>query len=242
MPEGPSVVIVKENISPFIGSKIIAAIGYANIDCSLLEQKKITAIETWGKHLFICLKDISIEIHFRMFGSYLVNERKPKINAKLSLQFAKEELNFYVVDVKLIKDISIYDKEADVMSEKWNTAKAVKKLKEIPDVKICDALLDQQIFSGVGNIIKNEVLWLVKLHPLTLIKNITASKFKNLMKEVVNYSFEFLQYKKEGTLSKHWKAYNQKSCSRCKHKIVKLYIGKGKRATYICGNCQKLKK
>ena len=242
MPEGPSLIIVKEKISPFIGSKIIAAKGYADIDYSLLEQKKITAIETWGKHLFICLKDINIEINFRMFGSYLINERKPKINAKLSLQFAKEELNFYVVDAKLIKDISIYDKEADVMSEEWNAAKAIKKLREIPDVKICDALLDQQIFSGVGNIIKNEVLWLVKLHPETTIKNVSVSKFKNLIKEVVNYSFEFLQYKKEGTLSKHWKAYNQKSCCRCKHKIVKGYIGKGKRATYTCENCQKLKK
>ena len=242
MPEGPSIIIVKENISPFIGNKIIAAKGYADIDFSLLEQKKITSIQTWGKHLFICLKDINIEIHFRMFGSYLINERKPKINAKLSLQFTKEELNFYVVDVKLIKDISIYDNEADVMSEEWNTAKALKKLKGIPDAKICDALLDQQIFSGVGNIIKNEVLWLVKLHPETLIKNISAFKFKNLMKEVVDYSFEFLQYKKVGTLSKHWKAYNQKTCSRCKHKIIKLYIGKGKRATYICENCQRLKR
>ena len=242
MPEGPSIIIVKENISPFIGNKIIAAKGYADIDFTLLELKKITSIQTWGKHLFICLKDINIEIHFRMFGSYLINERKPKINAKLSLQFAKEEINFYVADVKLIKDISIYDNEADVMSEEWNAAKAIKKLREIPDVKICDALLDQQIFSGVGNIIKNEVLWLVKLHPETLIKNISAFKFKNLMKEVVAYSFKFLQYKKEGTLSKHWKAYNQKTCSRCKHKIVKLYIGKGKRATYICENCQRIKK
>ena len=242
MPEGPSIIIVKENISPFIGNKIIAAKGYADIDFSLLELKKITSIQTWGKHLFICLKDINIEIHFRMFGSYLINERKPKINAKLSLQFTKEELNFYVVDVKLIKDISIYDNEADVMSEEWNAAKALKKLKGIPNAKICDALLDQQIFSGIGNIIKNEVLWLVKLHPETLIKNISAFKFKNLMKEVVDYSFEFLQYKKVGTLSKHWKAYNQKTCSRCKHKIIKLYIGKGKRATYICENCQRLKR
>ncbi len=62
------------------------------------------------------------------------------------------------------------------------------------------------------------------------------------MKEVVDYSFEFLQYKKEGTLSKHRKVYNQKICSRCEHKIIKLYIGQGKRATYICENCQRLKK
>ena len=107
------------------------------------------------------------------------------------------------------------------MSEKWSTAKAIKKLKEISEVKICDALLDQQIFSGVGNIIKNEVLWRVKLHPETIVENITPAQLKKLMREVVVYSFEFLKYRKEGTLAKHWKAYNQKLCSRCKNKIVK---------------------
>ena len=242
MPEGPSLIIIKENISQFIGCKIIAASGYAAINYSLLEQKKIIDIQTWGKHLFICLKDINIEIHLRMFGSYLINNRKPKIIAKLSLQFAKEELNFYVVDVKLINDISIYDKEVDVMSEEWNEAKAIKKLKEYPKVKICDALLDQQIFAGVGNIIKNEVLWRVKLHPETIVENITPAQLKKLMKEVVVYPFEFLKYRKEGTLAKHWNAYNQKTCSRCNNKIIKSYLGKGKRASFFCVYCQILKK
>ncbi len=242
MPEGPSLIIAKENISHFIGSKIIAATGYADIDYSELEQQKITDVKTWGKHLFICLKEITIEIHLQMFGSYLINERKSKINAKISLQFAKEELNFYVVDVKLIKDISMYDTQADVMSEDWNATKAIKKLKETPEAKICDSLLDQKIFSGVGNIIKNEVLWRAKLNPETTIENITPSKFKILLKEVVNYPLEFLQYRKEGTLAKHWNAYNQKVCSRCKNKITKSYLGKGKRASFFCAHCQPLKK
>jgi endonuclease-8 len=52
--------------------------------------------------------------------------------------------------------------------------KARKKLKAIPKTMICDALLDQQIFSGVGNIIKNEVLYRVKLHPENNISDIPA--------------------------------------------------------------------
>ncbi|MER3465444.1 MAG: endonuclease, partial [Chitinophagaceae bacterium] len=32
-----------------------------------------------------------------------------------------------------------------------------------------DALLDQEIFSGVGNIIKNEVLYRIEVHPLSTI-------------------------------------------------------------------------
>lgn len=61
-----------------MGDKIVDAKGYVDIDFSLLVQKKITFIQTGGKHLFICLEDINIEIHFRMFASYLINERKPQ--------------------------------------------------------------------------------------------------------------------------------------------------------------------
>ena len=51
------------------------------------------------------------------------------------------------------------------MNENWNAAKARKKLKAIPKTLVCDALLDQTIFAGVGNIIKNEVLFRIKVHP-----------------------------------------------------------------------------
>jgi endonuclease-8 len=239
MPEGPSLVILKEKLSYFKGKKIIAASGYAKIDYSELENKKVIDIKTWGKHLFICLKDTNIEIHLRMFGSYLINERKPKINAKLSLQFAKDELNFYVVDAKLTPDLSVYDWEADIMSDKWNAAKAKKKLKELAEKKICDVLLDQNIFSGVGNIIKNEVLWRAKLYPETLVKDIPAPALTIIMKQVVKFTFEFLKYKKEGGVMKHCDAYGKKECSRCGNKIIKKYLGRTKRASYYCEYCQK---
>ena len=125
-----------------------------------------------------------------MFGNYLINKRKPKINTNPSLQFTKEELNFYVVDVNLLKYISIYDKEEDVLIR--NGMQQKKKLREIPYIKICNVLFNQQIFSGVGNII-NEALWGVKLQPETTIKNISATKFKSLVKDVVEYSYEFFR-------------------------------------------------
>ena len=38
-------------------------------------------------------------------------------------------------------------------------------LKLQPDTLVCDALLDQDLFAGVGNIIKNEVLFRTRVHP-----------------------------------------------------------------------------
>src|SRR5688572_8087077 len=180
MPEGPSLIIVRENISAFIGKKIIAADGNAKlIEFTKLTGKKILDIRTWGKQLFIVLKDVTIRIHFLMFGSYSVNEQtRPQKSVRLHLAFKKGEIFFYTCAVRELEgDLeTLYDWEADVLSDEWNPARARRKLKKMPDVMVCDALLDQNVFSGVGNIIKNEVLYRIYLHPETLIGNIPPRK------------------------------------------------------------------
>jgi endonuclease-8 len=47
MPEGPSIIILKEAIQSFKGKKVLKAEGYAKIDFSLFSNKKITDIKTW---------------------------------------------------------------------------------------------------------------------------------------------------------------------------------------------------
>jgi endonuclease-8 len=81
-----------------------------------------------------------------------------------------------LVQLKLIEgDLNgIYDWSADVMNENWDAAKARKKLRAIPKTLVCDALLDQTIFAGVGNIIKNEVLFRIKVHPKTRVGNLPS--------------------------------------------------------------------
>src|SRR5687767_7173920 len=120
MPEGPSLVIVKENISPFIGKKIISAKGNARIDMMGLDGKKVLDIRVWGKQLFIVLKHVNIRIHFLMFGSYSVNEQiRPDKSVRLRLQFKNGEIFFYTCAVKELQgDLEkMYDWQADVMSD-----------------------------------------------------------------------------------------------------------------------------
>jgi endonuclease-8 len=124
------------------------------------------------------------------------------------------------------------------MNDDWDAKAARKKLKEKPNTLVCDALLDQQIFSGVGNIIKNEVLYRIKIHPETLVGNLPAKKLNELIREARNYSFDFLEWKKEYTLRKHWLAHTKKTCSRDGNKINKKYLGRTNRRTFFCEACQ----
>lgn len=241
MPEGPSIVILKEKVAEFAGKKIIAASGTANIDFDRLQNQRIIDFKTWGKHFLICFNGFTIRIHFLLFGSYLINEQKATEH-KLHLGFKDGELNFYACAVKVLEgDInSHYDWSEDVMNNEWDANKAAEKLKAIPNKLICDVLLEQDIFSGVGNIIKNEILYRARVHPESLIGKISKAKIHELIEETSKYSFEFLNWKKAGVLKKHWLAHTKTICTRCNLPIIKKYTGVKKRRSFFCENCQVL--
>jgi endonuclease-8 len=241
MPEGPSLVIAKEEMMPFIGKKVIAVSGNTKTDKERVHNKKLMDIKTWGKHLLFCFDGFTVRIHFLMFGKYLVNARREG-DARLSMQFGSGEINLYTCSVKFIEEPldEIYDWSADVLNEAWDPKAAKKKLKAVPGTMVTDALLDQTIFAGVGNIIKNEVLYRIKIHPKTKVGDLPAKQLNDLIKEARDYSFDFLKWKKEYTLRQHWLVHTKKTCPRDGSKIIKEYLGKTQRRTFFCNTCQVL--
>lgn len=241
MPEGPTIVILKEQVQHFAGKEVIAVTGNAKIDLDRLLHQKVKWFKSWGKHFLIGFDGFTVRVHFLMFGSYLIDENK-SANIRLGLTFKNGFVNFYATHVKMLEGAvnDHYDWQSDVMNEHWNSKKAKAKIKEIPDKQICDTLLEQDIFSGVGNIIKNEVLYRVKVHPESLAGKIPPKKMTEIIEEAKNYSFDFLEWKKQNTLKKHWLAHTKKTCKRCDLPMIKKYTGTKKRRSFYCENCQKL--
>src|ERR1700729_2880237 len=99
MPEGPSIVILKEQLQKFSGKKILEAEGNTKVDLSGIPGSKITAIKSWGKHLLIVLPRQTIRIHFLLFGSYSIDE-KTKPTPRLHLKFKTGDFYFYPCSVK----------------------------------------------------------------------------------------------------------------------------------------------
>ncbi len=203
MPEGPSIVILKEAVQQFKGKKIIKVEGNSKLDIQRMAGEKIIDFKSWGKHFLISFKNFTVRIHFMLFGSYRINEGKEAV-PRLRFVFKKGELNFYACSIKFIEeDIEkAYDWTSDVMSDSWNPEAAKKKIKKIPGELVSDTLLNQNIFTGVGNIIKNEVLFRIRLHPETRMEAIPTRKLADLIKEARNYSFDFLAWKKDFVLKK----------------------------------------
>lgn len=242
MPEGPSIVLLKEEVQQFTGKEILAVSGNSKIEQGRLLHQKVLAFKSWGKQFLVCFERFTLRVHFLMFGSYVVNGEKEGRVARLSLNFENGIINFYACSVKYLEgDVDkLFDWSADVMNDTWNPRKAKKKLLEKPDMLVCDALLEQDLFSGVGNIIKNEVLYRLKIHPESVVGKLPAAKLKAIVAESRTYSFQFLEWKRNYELKKHWLAHTKKTCVRCNLPIIKKYTGNKKRRSFICERCQRL--
>lgn len=242
MPEGPSIVILKELAQPFAGKKVLAVDGNTKVGKERLKGLTVRAFKSWGKHFLICFPRLTVRIHFLLFGSYSINEQT-KPNPRLHLKFTSGDLYFYACSVKFFEESpdELYDWSADVLNPAWDPAAARKKLKARPETLVCDALLDQGIFAGVGNIIKNEVLFRIRVNPESTVGALPPRKLGEMIREARTYSFDFLKWKKEFTLRKHWLIHTKSICPRCHIPVIKVKrLGKAQRRAFYCGNCQLL--
>lgn len=242
MPEGPSIIILKEKLKPFIGKRVIDAGGYAKgLDADQLIGKTLKDIQTWGKQTLLVFPRFALRLHMGLFGSYKINEPVKK-NAALHLTFSNGYVNFSITNVTLIEQPldELYDWSADIMSDEWDTEKAIAKLRAKPKTMICDALLDQNIFAGSGNIIKNETLFRAKLHPESIIGHIPDKKLHELIDAVIGFSQDFLKWRQVNQLTRHLEAHKKDICPRNLIPFHKKDTGKTKRHSYYCEKCQEL--
>ncbi|WP_145478302.1 DNA-formamidopyrimidine glycosylase family protein [Stenotrophomonas rhizophila] len=239
MPEGPSIVILREAAAKFRGKTVRRAIGNSSLDLTRMEGRRVKALRSWGKHFLIEFSGFSLRVHMLMFGSYRIDERKPS-PPRVSLQFDNGELNIYASSLKYVEgplDAS-YDWRTDVMNDAWDPRLARRRLKQEPDTLVCDALLDQDLFAGVGNIIKNEVLFRQRVHPESKVGDLPPRVLGKVIADAREYSFRFLEWKRAFELKKHWQIHTRRTCPNCGGPVSKTYPGKSRRRTLFCPNCQ----
>ena len=242
MPEGPSIVILREAAAQFRGRTVRAVEGDSRLDLERMQGQRIESLRSWGKHFLMELDvDFSLRVHFMLFGSWRIDERKSWAVPRLALGFdSGGEFNLYACSVRFIEvplDL-LYDWPADVMSQQWDPKLALARLRARPQMLACDALLDQDIFAGVGNIIKNEVLFRIRVHPLTEVGALPGPKLHELVDQARQYSFDFLEWKKAFVLRKHWLAHTKRICPRCNIPFSKGHLGLTQRRSFWCDHCQ----
>ena len=123
-----------------------------------------------------------------------------------------------------------------------------------PNTNIKAALLDKKVIAGVGNIYADESLWGAKIHPNTLVKNLSKSQTDKLFTElqfVLNLAIEkggstdrnYVDAEgKKGSYLSFARVFRRQglACPRCGTTIIKTRVAG--RGTHTCPRCQRLTK
>jgi endonuclease-8 len=243
MPEGPSIVILREETAKFVGQVVREVGGNSRQDIQRMAGQRVRAICSWGKHFLVVFDGFFLRVHFMLFGRYRVDALKENASPRLTLRFDNGELNLYACSVRFVEGVpdDHYDWRGDVMADAWDPKLARKKLKALPHMLAADALLEQDVFAGVGNIIKNEVLWRIRVHPESTIDALPPRKLGELIQQARDYSFDFYEWKKAFVLRKHYQAHTKSTCPRDGHKITwRKHLGDKQRRAFFCELCQVL--
>jgi endonuclease-8 len=247
--EGPSLTLAAQQLRPFKKKIVLEATGNTKLDKSLFVGRPVRDIFSWGKHLVFQFDGFALRIHFMLFGTFEAevdgvwvtgDYRRARV-PRLALKFDNGTVNTFNCSLKLIESRNAkrdYDFTADVMSRKWDPVAALKKVKQHPEAEISDVLLDQTIFAGVGNIIKNEVLSLQRVAPQTQVKDLSTKQLKALIAEARSFSQQFLRWRRKFMLKKNLKAHRRALCPHCSGRLIREKTGERARWAYWCPACQ----
>jgi endonuclease-8 len=252
--EGPTVYRTAQQLQPFKGKKIIKVGGNtsAEFQAQFLNMT-VQDIFCWGKHLVFQFDDFALRVHFMILGTYegdvdgtmIYGDYKKTKDLKLQFDFPNGWFAMYSCNLKFHPDEPnlkrIYDYTTDVMAKEWDSEAALAKVQKKANAEISDALLDQKIFTGVGNKIRNEVLFTHKLLPTHLVKDIDLFELRSLVEDTHALCWQFLEWRDKDQLNtgEHWKIYKKKVCPVCGGKVTHAYTGKNPRSSYFCEHCQK---
>ena len=111
-------------------------------------------------------------------------------------------------------------------------------LAKYADKKIGDVLLNQDVFPGLGNIIRNEVLFLAKIHPESIVENIPSKKVKELLTIIHNFSQASVDLIEQKIWKTSSSVYKKKEWKE--NEVLEYVSPKIKRKTYVVEAVQKL--
>jgi endonuclease-8 len=200
MPEGDTLFRTAAGLRPYLIGRIVSAArtgGPGPVpQVARIVGHEITAVDALGKNLLIRFDNgLEIRTHLRMNGSwhrYRPGERwrRPPSRARLVLEVPGAVAVCFdapVVELLETRAESLHRSLGrlgpDLLSPDFDAAEAVRRLRDPSraDVAIAEALIDQRALAGIGNVYKNEILWLERVSPFVRVADLDDATLGRLV-------------------------------------------------------------
>ena len=244
--------------------------------------RRVEAVSAAGKHILIRFSpldiarsdrspversgDLVLRTHMRMNGSWHIYRRgeawrRPRRDRRIVVATADFEAVGFNVPVaefldsrKLARQDDLRLMGPDLLGETFDAGEALRRFRARPELAIADALLNQRIVAGAGNVYKSEVLFLCGVHPFARVADIADERLlamlamarKHLQANVIDATAAIVTYRgyrrttRRADPAERLYVYGRagKPCRQCGTPIVIQAQGPHARLTYWCPTCQ----
>ena len=272
MPEGDTIFRAARRMNlALVGQKVT---GFRSVFPQLLRVdedapltgRTVEEVSAVGKHLLIRFSgELVLRTHMRMNGSwhlYRPGERWRRSEYSMRIVIETEAfvaVGFNVpvaefIDAETVKRRGeVARLGPDVLSPTFDREEAVRRIAARPELEIAEALLNQRLIAGIGNVFKSEILFVCGVSPFRRVLALNAGTVENLVETAVrllrlNVSPDDQQTDDvtgrftTGRLDPEEKLWvygrRGRPCLRCGTAIERRAQGPDARLTYWCPHCQ----
>ena len=229
--------------------------------------RRVERVSAVGKHLLVTLSgDLVLRTHMRMNGSWHIYRpgepwRRPRRDMRILLATAAFEAVGFNIPVAEFLTPDTFARQQDLrlmgpdlLGATFDADEAIRRFRERPDMSIADALLNQRIVAGAGNVYKSEVLFLCRVNPFARVADVRDEQLaailstarKHLHANVIDPTAAIVTYRgyrrTTGRSDPGQRLYVYgragQPCRICGTPIALRAQGPHARLTYWCPNCQ----
>jgi endonuclease-8 len=244
MPEGDSLHRAARRLQALVGERVAVETPHPRAASVLaaerLDGRRLEAVEAVGKNLLLSFEGgLVLRSHLRMSGRWQVVERGAEKYGKpwLVLTGTEREAVLWNGPVLELTKRGTLRLGPDILAEPPDLAGMVANLRrEHQGRELGDALLDQRLVAGIGNVWKAESLWRAQLSPWLRLGDVSDHELEQVLAGASRLMRGALEsrgarravYKRTG-----------RPCPRCGTAIRSRGQGDDNRTAYWCPHCQR---
>lgn len=230
-------------------------------DDAPLAGRNIERVYAAGKHLLVQFSgDLYLRTHMRMHGSWHLYRqgerwRRPHDQMRVVIEtpdFVAVGFTIPVAELLTARELErqpdLQKIGPDLLAPTFDAGEAKRRIRERGELEIADALLNQRVLAGIGNVFKSEILFVAGVNPFAAVASLDDATLDRILAHarrllVSNIGEGAPSVRATtGRLDPRYQlwVYGRagKPCLRCGATIGRTKQGPDARSTYWCPSCQ----
>ena len=242
MPEGDSLARAARRLQVLVGERVEVETPHPRAAVKRLAERldgrRLLAVEAAGKNLLLRFEDgVVLRSHLRMSGRWQVRARGSKLVGRpwLVLRGSEREAVLWNGPVLELDDRAVRRLGPDILEQPPDLATMIANLRLDHRRDVGDALLDQRLVAGIGNLWKAEALWAARVSPWRPVAEVSDEELRAVLQAAHELMAASVETGRERRL-----VYNRagRPCRRCGAPIEARGQGDANRTAYWCPACQ----